>query len=71
MALKDWKKIINERDYFEFKNKDDFRWVSIGLNHLSKIKGKKWNVSGNRINTRYFKTKALALKYIKSYMKKK
>lgn len=64
MAQKDWKRIIDDGDYIEWKNKDDFKWVGV-----NKTTNKTWHTGGNRINEKDFKTKSQALSYAKNYMR--
>ena len=70
MAVKDWEKQIEDKDYIEWKHKEDFRWVGINrLDESFSTKTKKWHVGGNRINEKDFKTKSQAMSFAKSYMR--
>lgn len=62
-CIKDWKKVVNDKDYTEWLNKDEFRWV--GVNQI----GSKYHVGGNRVTEKDFNTKAQAIKFAKNYMK--
>ena len=64
MAIKDWKIKFKDREYIEWINKDEFKWV--GINKINK----EYHVGGNRINEKDFKTKSRALSYAKNYMKR-
>jgi len=64
MALKDWRKVQETRTLIVFvkKDKDIF---------IKKIKiGWKVIISANKLIKKSFKTKAQALRFAKSYMKK-
>ena len=77
MALKDWKKTRNDRDFIYFSNTKSSTFVLIAK-YVRPVKKNLWwyvnipsDVQNNKItHDSQFKTKTQAFKFAKTYMKK-
>lgn len=71
MALKDWKKTQNKKDWIQYNKKNDMYWNSDYVS-IEPFKDN-WTVSTILFegdNEKSFKSKSQALKFAKSYMRK-
>ncbi|MFW5794153.1 MAG: hypothetical protein ACOCV1_01600 [Bacillota bacterium] len=71
MALKDWKKTVDERSELEFRNKKTGDIISFDKATSQDLRYMIWDFYINKKQQiESFKTKSEALKYAKSYMEK-